>query len=1306
MKKVLSAHGPQTGCGMETHAHAGSSALIEAAVREQIGIRYGGRKFMAGLSLATVLNMTFTPTVLAFTSSVDDTMVVNNEVVDGGLTQTVNSGGTANSTHLVSGSYQTVFDGGIANGTLVEGDRLSPEGRWYPSLMRVSSGGIANSTVVNSDGRQEVYNGGIANSTVVNSGGWQEVYNGGSALNTTQNSGGTLRFAVAGGITTALQGSGAYGAFNFTNNGQADNFTLHYNANMYVSSGGIANSTVVNTGGRQYVSSGGIANSTVVNSTGVQMVSSGGIANSTTVVNLSGYQYVSFGGIANDTVVSSGGGQEVLRGGSALNTTQNSGGIVSFAVAGGTITTLQGSGAFGAFNFTNNGQVDNFILHHGARMNVFSGGIANDTVLNFSGYQSVYNGGIANDTVVAPYGKQYVDANGITNSTVLNGGKQFVNANGIANDTIVNGGGYQYIYFGGIANSTVLNGGWQYISSGCIANNTVVNSGGQFVSINGTANSTVLNGGYQTVDTYGTANSTVVNSGGALGVSSGGSALNIIQNSGGILNFAVAGNKRTTLQGSGAYGAFTFTNNGQTDNFILHQGVGMRVDSGGIANSTVVNSGGYQSVFGGGIANSTVVNSGGYQHVAFGGIASDLTVNSGGAVYIGSNGVLRGDNLLTHGSFLGENPFESTHASHVILDGTGTRLRIERNAAETLLTVFNGTGGLVKTGSGSLTLESNANSLGSVAVSAGSLLIGGASGTTAALAATNGVHVHNQGTLGGHGTVTGDVTIHSGGALSPGNSYGTTTIDGNLTFQPGASYTVEVDRTNTAVGDLTDVTGTAALAGKLSHKHTGGVAADYANPANEWTILTANSLTGTFDSAESNLAFLTPQLRYLNADTVLLSFTETVDPTPEPKPEPEPEPEPKPEPEPEPTPEPEPEPEPTPETEPTPEPEPKPEPGDPFSGYARTYNQRSVARGLASLPRDGSLYKDIANGTTKDQAERLLDALSGEIHSTLTGSLLQLDRNFQRGFTQHLVRAAHHRLALQGANPEDAGAPLKGAMPQGNGLWADMGGSNTTVDGDGNAAKSTLKGPEVRGGYDARFENGWIGGAAVRFGSKKLDVDGRRSDADINSYTAALYGGKEFEVGPGTLRALVGASYTRHDVDTTRKVTIGGQKQGLEADYHADSWQALVELGYAVPLGQTLILEPFANVGVNSIRVDGFTESGGNAALSRSAKTWENASTAMGLRASVPLHERVSLNAEAGWQHAYGSLTPKGTVKFREGGDSFTIKGNTQSRDAAVIGFGMDLKATENISFNLNYEGTLGNRAKSHGGNAGIVIRW
>ncbi|WP_426703201.1 autotransporter-associated beta strand repeat-containing protein [Rhodanobacter sp. Col0626] len=104
---------------------------------------------------------------------------------------------------------------------------------------------------------------------------------------------------------------------------------------------------------------------------------------------------------------------------------------------------------------------------------------------------------------------------------------------------------------------------------------------------------------------------------------------------------------------------------------------------------------------------------------------------------------------------------------------------------------LDGNGQLVQKGSGTLLFDGNGTAYaGSTQVQAGKLIVGSTAGSTAVLAGP--VDVATGAGLGGHGRIAGSVNMAGGSTLSPGNSIGTLTVDGDLTMAQGSLMDAEL----------------------------------------------------------------------------------------------------------------------------------------------------------------------------------------------------------------------------------------------------------------------------------------------------------------------------------------------------------------------------------------------------------------------------------------------------------------------------------------------------------------------------------
>ena len=109
----------------------------------------------------------------------------------------------------------------------------------------------------------------------------------------------------------------------------------------------------------------------------------------------------------------------------------------------------------------------------------------------------------------------------------------------------------------------------------------------------------------------------------------------------------------------------------------------------------------------------------------------------------------------------------------------------------TISSTLAGSTGLTKSGAGTLNITgTNSANIGATSVTAGTLNVG-VSGTGSL---TSAVTVTNAGsTLGGSGTVTGNVVVNTGAILAPGNSPGVMTVVGTTTLDAGSIFSWELN---------------------------------------------------------------------------------------------------------------------------------------------------------------------------------------------------------------------------------------------------------------------------------------------------------------------------------------------------------------------------------------------------------------------------------------------------------------------------------------------------------------------------------
>lgn len=567
--------------------------------------------------------------------------------------------------------------------------------------------------------------------------------------------------------------------------------------------------------------------------------------------------------------------------------------------------------------------------------------------------------------------------------------------------------------------------------------------------------------------------------------------------------------------------------------------------------------------------------------------------------------------------------------------------------------------GAVITENGTTILRGANTYTGATEVRGGTLVV------NSSIASSSGLTVAAGGTVSGSGTLP---SMLVNGTLSPGNSPGTMTINGNLTLGAGALYLAELQG---PLADRVNVNGTAALAGTLRVVSLGGTY-QFFSP---YTLLSATGgRSGSFSQIDSTGAFgagVAPVVSY-TANDVRLSLA--------------------------------------------------PKPLVPFvapsPGVVASVNAFSIASAIDGAVANGgdptSLFAIYNLPAAAIPAA--VNSLSGEIHTAAPAMAHVASDQFMRTM---LDPTAVGRLGAGSAGPGAAafsGLVRKGAdQPVAPSqfdapfysVWGSAYGSNGRTDGNAavGSARRSIDDAHLATGLDLRLMPGTVAGIAISGGTARASLPGVLGKIDADVFQAGLYG--VTQLGPVKLGGAL--SYARLENDVSRGIPVLGSS--LSSSYATTAWSGRLQASAALLGWSGLSVSPLAALQATQARSPAVAEAnwaGANAgALALGKHNDVTARSELGAQldadtvlGSVPVTGYV----RAAWAH-YFRRDAELTASFAGlPGASFSATGAEADRDTALLSAGVMAKLSDRVSLGLNLDGELSGNSNRLGGSAQLRV--
>lgn len=543
------------------------------------------------------------------------------------------------------------------------------------------------------------------------------------------------------------------------------------------------------------------------------------------------------------------------------------------------------------------------------------------------------------------------------------------------------------------------------------------------------------------------------------------------------------------------------------------------------------------------------------------------------------------------------------------------------------------------------------------------------------------IDVADNATLGGSGTVTttsrGTVSadgraggLYIGGVLAPGNSIGTLTINGDVTFTDTGRYQLEVDNNRS---DHLVVNGNMTLDGQVV------IVTDPTDKITSQSFTFASSagaLSGAYDGVQDLSPFLAETLSY-SGNAVTVQFQRN------------------------------------------------------FAAPATTANQLAVATHLNGAYRStaqgdlDTVFYGLDTTATDAAGANALDQLSGaSIGNLMASDAIQRgqftrameDRMWSRRSGREASGSGTDVAALSiGQDTSGLGNALRGASAavaqatpgQGTGgvdgvsAWARVMGGPSNITGPGGY---DMTGLGVMLGLDRSFGNGLIG-ASLAYGA--FDNNGNTGgNGSADSYQASLYGSWQ----QGNLFLDGTLAYAYVDYSTTRSLAFGTLSRTASGGANGNDVMASVKAGGTFGLN-AIAIEPSLGFDWYHLTRGAFTETNaGSAGLSVGSQDMDLMMPSIGVRFSSVVNAAtfaITPELNARYYYNFGDQNVATTAGLIGAPAApFTVESTGLGRNIGVLSAGLTAQQDANLRVSTRYELQISNDVTAQVFSLDLKYRW